>query len=144
MAHKVTVKMNPVLPDGKLPIDVRDTEIESDEFRRRLPDDEGWLAVAILPGDDAIGDLTFNVQFESAKGKYEQCMEGHNQVLDETAGQIRALLEEIGGDWEIDRASDPCSKAKLRANLVEAGHRIQTGVTVSVVNVPGPKPRWER
>jgi hypothetical protein len=107
--------------------DVRNTDIEDDELRGGLDPEEANICVAVVPGDTCIGDIHVGLQFEGKKGLYDVCMRGHNDLLGDTAGMLKELFDELGGDWEVDMASQPCPFADVAVDLEMAQAILERG-----------------
>ena len=111
----------------------KDTEIEAPEARRRFTDtpDFGELSISIQPGDDRIGELYFNIQYEGPNQKGERCLNGLNEALPNVRDWIFGLLLDTTNpetpdgkesEIEVQCATLPCPKG---------AHRIEVGRIVS-------------
>lgn len=104
--------------------------------------DFGELSISIQPGDERIGEIYFNVQYEGPNHQGDRCLDGLNEALPNVREWIESLLKdttdsEMGGEEteiEMQLDSRPCPKGP---------HRIKVKSLVSreaeVKVIQGPK-----
>jgi hypothetical protein len=106
-------------------------EIEDPARRAKLKPEEGDICVSVMPGDDRIGDVRVNLQFEGKKGAHDLCMLGHNDLLEQTSGILKELFDDLGGEWEVTLGSKPCPAAKVPVRLEVAAVALERGVSAA-------------
>jgi len=112
--------------------DMKNAEIEATKVRRRLAEDIAKICVAVMPGDEHIGDVYVNVQFEGRKGLHDPCMQGHNELLTGTARVLKDIFDELGGDWEATLASQPCPTTSVSVALQRAQTALEVGLDLEL------------
>lgn len=106
--------------------DMRNFEIEKDCNREQLESGSGNVCITVTPGEEQIGELFFNIQYEGPKGAVDECMNGHNSLLCDTS----EWLEEIFGrdsdiQWDVVMESRPCPKSATRVEFQKAQEKIE-------------------
>jgi len=113
----------------------RDCKLEDPKGRKpwdKAPD-FGDLSISIQPGDERIGELYFNVQYEGPNHQPDRCVDGLNLALPD----VRKWIEEIltattdaskSGEpvLEIQLDSRPCPKGPHRIKIEALAMQDQT------------------
>jgi hypothetical protein len=126
--HRKVVARNGESPPGP---DLVDREMEDREYRtRRIKEaDQGLLCVSIEPGEEHLGELYVNTQFEAQVGEYDRCQTAQNRVLIRNSGWMKDILAEISAEeveWQADFFARPCPHAHVPVALERAEHVLET------------------
>lgn len=133
-------------PDESAPPgpDLVDYEIQDERFRERLDEREGWISIAVCPGEEKIGELYVNVQFEGPRGDPDRCMGEQNMLLQEASVWLKEFLEKMspeGAKWNLRFDAQPCPKSTVAlaidevVNVLDPSHFIEQ---VQVKPIVGP------
>ena len=97
--------------------DVKDTEIETHEFRAGYSTGEGIVCLSLLPGDEA-GQIIVNVQFEGPVGAWEECNRQQSVRLAEAWCWVREFMEtNFKSDYRVEIDMVPCPRAGTKIEL---------------------------
>ena len=124
-------QQDPRFAQGSPEPDMRNTDIEDDDYRMRLEDNTGNLCIGIQPGDE-LGEMIINIQFEGKKSRWNQCMTGQNGLLLHASHWLADILGDLDedGDWEITLEAKPCPNADVVLELDAASQILEQQQTV--------------
>ena len=114
---------------------LKDTVIESDDYRKNLKLEEGDISIFVEAGDE-LGQIRVAVQYEGKKGESNKCLSRQGALIHDVSSWLKEIYKKFEGDFEIEMISELCPKGDTRRLLNQLGPT--EGVTRKADVTPRP------